>query len=667
MATATVQERHGIHPATPFDQKPSTALDGSYALPSEDELSPSSAAFPLQQPSPLANSGPIPNPPFIFPARPATSSAPPSFSRATGRNRPRSAYELQGGAGGFSQAAQRGTGRTLPPPLPNFSFSPTALTHAGSGIASPPRSSQSPPGSAKLIPSRPGGHRRGGSEFIGGDGKTGNGLGLMSTSPTKGDGVLPVPNPQPSLGPPAGRRGHAHRRSAAISCHDISLIVKPVSPRILPLGGSAPTSPAGNEPNTMALPGLDAAIRPNTASAISSTEAGELRSRSDSPPTRASNRARVGFSDTIEFIPRPLSLVSSDASSTTTMRPGHSVSNSLSSLMSIGASSPPSKEQRSLPSPVEREGDRPSTAGAILSSTTNSMHLEDAEVDSQRRNSTQLTPEEAKSVENPPTPSLLPRKYFFFGYDKSAGECSPTRSRPVSSASSDKSRSASNLSAPISPNYNSSDVPIASTEVETVPARKTSITRKPSKKQKKVKSWAGSILSRKPRQRSQKLKSLSRRSPTPPLRNYEPTPEVAPVSDFTEANVPTTIDENPRSPSLSNLQTNFASWKPRQLRPQDDDGMSPIIDLDAALGPFNTPMGYDSEWEASQRGSGPTKRRMHSAAGVGGLVGPYHRRAESAPEMVAFENPDLDFTISEADQPWRMYSRKTRKRTTGKK
>ena len=67
--------------------------------------------------------------------------------------------------------------------------------------------------------------------------------------------------------------------------------------------------------------------------------------------------------------------------------------------------------------------------------------------------------------------------------------------------------------------------------------------------------------------------------------------------------------------------------------------MSPIIDLDAALGPFNTPSGYDPDWETSQKGSGPKRRTMHSAAGKTGFLGPgmhYHRRAESAPE---FENP----------------------------
>jgi hypothetical protein len=64
-----------------------------------------------------------------------------------------------------------------------------------------------------------------------------------------------------------------------------------------------------------------------------------------------------------------------------------------------------------------------------------------------------------------------------------------------------------------------------------------------------------------------------------------------------------------------------------------------MIDLDAALGPFNTPSTFGDDWESSQRGNGTKKRAMHSAAGLGGFAGPgmhYHRRAESAPE---FENP----------------------------
>ncbi|KAI9678022.1 MAG: hypothetical protein M1817_005966 [Caeruleum heppii] len=69
--------------------------------------------------------------------------------------------------------------------------------------------------------------------------------------------------------------------------------------------------------------------------------------------------------------------------------------------------------------------------------------------------------------------------------------------------------------------------------------------------------------------------------------------------------------------------------------------MSPMIDLDAALGPFNTPE-TKAEFGAPTRGGfHSAKRRMHSSGTLGGFSGPgmhYHRRTESAPEMAAFES-----------------------------
>jgi hypothetical protein len=166
----------------------------------------------------------------------------------------------------------------------------------------------------------------------------------------------------------------------------------------------------------------------------------------------------------------------------------------------------------------------------------------------------------------------------------------------------------------------------AAPSTEQPSSRRSSISRKPSKKQKKVRSWAGSILGRKSRQRSQKQK-LNRRSPTPPLRAFTPLDDT-PTFVFNHAE---------RSQPLPELNTDFTTWKPRKL-PPPEESMSPIIDLDAALGPFNTPSSFGDDWDSSQR-SGPRKRAMHSAAGLAGFTGPgmhYHRRAESAPE---FENP----------------------------
>lgn len=564
-----------------------------------------------------SRAAPLPNPPFVFPARPAAS-APSSFSRSTGR-RPMSAFNLQTETSSAIRDFPKGKGRT-PAPLPNFSFSLATSAATGSSI-SPPLSPESPT-LPRAIPPRAGGHRRGGSEFIGGDGRTGAGLGLMSTSPTKGDGILPAPTSNPTLGPAGsvGRRGHQHRRSAAISSHDLSMIIKPPTSSMMIKGGSAPTTPSALDHEQFAFPSPGAVGVKDTTT----THSDDIKAvpATIDFPARPSTRTRVGFSDTIEFIPRPLSLVSSDASSTTTVRPGHSVSNSLSSLMSIGNASPPAKERLRSLSPANASEARPSTAGPIMGTATDHDHVESSNDSPVHRSSLQLGNEPSRAAEEH-TPRLIPKKYFFFGHDSSTGEPSPTKSRPLSSAS-EKSRSGSYVSPLPSPGLAPPDIPVPSIEEAEQP-RRPSLTKKPSKKQKKVRSWAGSILGRKPRH-SKKQKSLNRRSPTPPLRQFEPVPDYG----NGEENALPTAGMTP-STDLPSLETNIATWKPRHLSPQED--MSPMIDLDAALGPFNTPSSYGADWEAAQRGSGPTRRRMHSA------VGPYHRRAESAPEMVAFDNP----------------------------
>lgn len=65
-----------------------------------------------------------------------------------------------------------------------------------------------------------------------------------------------------------------------------------------------------------------------------------------------------------------------------------------------------------------------------------------------------------------------------------------------------------------------------------------------------------------------------------------------------------------------------------------------MIDLDAALGPFNTPLPSNPEWDAAQAAGNINKRRLHSAQGLKGFSGPgmhYHRRAESAPDLPPFD------------------------------
>jgi hypothetical protein len=625
MTAVTASGTHTMHGSISYTQEQAINLGQSFELPLAGG-SPRSPFFPSQSSSsPRPNQqGPIPNPPFVFPARPTPTSAPSSLSRATGR-RPVSAIDIQGEAKAATPI-RSGNRRSPPPALPSFSFNPSATQsdQPQSPLLSPSRS----------LPIRPGGHRRGGSEFIGGDGATGVGLGLMSTSPTHGDGVLPSPNAPASLGPPAGRRGHAHRRSAAISCHDLTMILKPAVPNASLRAGSAPSSPSEIDKQH---PSFLGSVNPTFKMPVSGSS--ETNSVVDPSPMRVLNKARVDFSDTLEYIPRPHSVVSSDTSSIATVRPGHSISGSLSSIVSSGTSSPPARDPRRIPSPISSTAStpvRPKSAGAVLSKMIDEAAKSPDSPQSQAKSRPSPLLNETGSA-SPTAPKLTPKKYLFFGQEP--GERSPTTSSPVTPSTEDTKDLAIEPS-PCSSPLMDRESPAVLTKVPSTASRRSSISRKPSKKQKKVRSWAGSILSRKSRPHSQKQKALSRRSPTPPLRSF--TPISADHGDHAGQVDSPNVEGSPAASIRPSVQTDFASWKPRQVSIQDDDAMSPIIDLDAALGPFNTPS-HDPAWEASQgRRLGASKRRMHSAAGMSGFVGPgmhYHRRAESAPEMVAFDFP----------------------------
>jgi hypothetical protein len=573
---------------SPLDLRPMTAdATGQLSPSSSDELSPRSSH------------GPMPLPSFVFPAKPSAS-APSSYSRASGR-RPVSAIEVRGGLdriGGDSEGLRT-------PELPAFSF--------GGQSTSPESSPRS-----RAIPSRPGSHQRGTSEFIGGDGVPGSGNAPMSSSPTKGEGALPQPT---GFGPPGGRRGgrgHRHVRSAAISHADISKILLPPTSSANLRGNSAPCSPAGDHDlKGSPFPGT---FDPAKQHSMSQSTSGDGDSEPPNEQLRTLSRARVGFSDKLEFISRPLSVVSSDSASTVTASKGHSVSNSISSVISVGASSPVPKEKRGIPQSTRKPTDnRPRTAEPVLDYGRVEHHGEP-----KRRNSIPLLMEAAAASVSAPTTPRSAKKWTFFGNETHSGEGSP-KSPPASAGSAGKEVKSSTEKLNSEPELASADEPLPS--IEPTSSRRSSISRKSSKKQKKVRTWAGSILGRKSRQRGQKQK-LSRRSPTPPHRSYPAVEEIS--------RDPFIYQSDPQAPRLEQ-ENNIASWKPRRLPLQEDDSMSPMIDLDAALGPFNTPSGFGDDWENSQK-TGPKKRAMHSAAGLGGFMGPgmhYHRRAESAPE---FEN-----------------------------
>ncbi|MCJ1390562.1 hypothetical protein MMC18_003422 [Xylographa bjoerkii] len=507
--------------------------------------------------------------------------------------------------------------------LPPFEFHPstdeTTPTTSGSSTHSPTRSLP--------IPSRVGGHRRGGSEFIGGDG-TSAGPGLMSSSPTKGEGGLPSP-PGARRGPPGSRRGHAHRRSGAISSHDVSNIIRPPVDPGVSMSGSAPNTPSDPNINRQFLPVLD---RSNSQPVLPTTDASppRLSARRDSAPLTGQNRPRVGFSDTVEFIPRPLSTISSETSSSmSTIRASHSVTGSITSIVSGDTSSPqPIRKAQAIPEhprEINYSNARPKSAGAMLDSYPPVDAGAGIPMIMERSSSANASP---RTVSYEDLTSRIPRQRNLlsskFAVDDIAAQFSGSLLRD---------RLGSSL-----PSQDLNDVRRRRGEqlmLNSLPVGRprSSPELKDAKRQRNVRSWAGSILSRKGKSRNMSdqadIQDLTQNS----------SGEFVPSDDFSLDDInfdedTTCVIHNPqyavRRPNINDI----SSFKPREPSSfQSSDSQSLVLDLDAALHPLDAP-GDIEEGAGSRYPS--TKRRMHSGGTTGGFTGPgmhYHRRAESAPEM----------------------------------
>lgn len=482
--------------------------------------------------------------------------------------------------------------------LPDFSFNPAATASE----TSPPHS----PVKTPTTPSRPiGGHRRGGSEFIGGDGRNGAST-LLSTSPTKGDGALPAPATKLHPGLPPGRRGHAHRRSGAVSSHDLSSIMNP------------PASRAGSEPATPAE-GAPFAFGHSVNKSISQPSLRDASSFSEGPQSapRPPSRARVGFSDTVEYI-RPLSTISSETETSMSTFRGHSATNSLSSVIS-GTSSPQSARtgRPSLSTTVE-DASRPSTAGAILD-MQRGLRAEGDATDRKRPSSAT-----SSALISPTSPTVPAKRRSFFRLESRRSDPSV---RTLSTTASDPTLSAS-VDSPM-------PSPLPDDEDDQGDGCEKTKSRKSSRALRKPVSWASSIMPKK----SKTSKKGKQRAPTPPLAAGEELEDTDASEDmdfdaiFDADNTVTIVSPDRDSMPPAKISTDFSSWQPRELKRVDSDSMTPVIDLDAALGPFNTPNGASPR--VNQRGFGAHRRErtMHSANGLGQS----HRRTESAPALVPFE------------------------------
>jgi hypothetical protein len=559
------------------------------------------------------NSGPVellPNPNFVFPARSAEEG--PDLTGWTSlTQRRRSDHMIQ--SGHVQQPVRTRQTASL---LPNFTFNP-----AGSGPSSPTTPPHSPSFNGPTTPSRMGRHRRGGSEFVGMDHKTGN-VTIVNASPVKPDSSQTQPPLQ--LGPPPGRR-HAHRRSGAISCHDLSSILQPKDTNIQTKSESAPTSPLDLENRPVFC------FPPELNLASSAVNQDEPKNADQSPQKRPPSRARVGFSERVEYI-RPLSIISSETESSMSTIRGHSVSGSFSSMMSsdITCSSPHRPVRMALQPPAEdrdqETDDRPQTAVEFPSRPlVNSSLTPNSFIDRPRTSSCVLDPfAEAK-----------PKKKAFSWWDSKSSRTSTVDSVIDSITTSDTTLS---LSPPVSPTFSRRSL---ENDQDTIRISQADGTRKP----RKVRSWAHSLISRKP-----KTKKDHPRPPTPPVSRDSDSE----VDDNTSTSSQIQVDQAGFEVNFDddNTVTIISEASRRQpsppidlpqlitsLRRTDSDILSPVIDLDAALGPFNTPPLVSNARDLSGRQPPRPRRSMHSltSAAISNGFGPTHRRTESAPELVPFE------------------------------
>ncbi|KAK8209367.1 hypothetical protein IWZ01DRAFT_436602 [Phyllosticta capitalensis] len=564
----------------------------------------------------------IPNPHFVFPA-------PPPDSQASSCRRPSSLQALP------DPVRAQNTGdkykRRSASALPDFSFDPSS-----SGGLAPPTTTTpplTPTSTSPTTPSRHSIHKRGASEYIGGRGGRSSGTVVpMSASPTR----LEAPNSgglQPAS--PAGRRGHAHRRSGAISSHDLSFLLQPKSqtppvPRI----ENVPTTPAESSSQPSPQPTAEP-LAPAIVLSGSTEDLTPPQETLDSSQTRPPSRARVGFSETVEFI-RPLSTISSETESTMSTVRAHSVSNSLSSVMS-GPSSPQglrwARPPTSNPTVSDNNLTRPSTAGAMLDFNESSGF---GSIANDNRPRSAILPDSAAPPPFPghsTPPSHFKKRSFFWTEQRHSDSSIVSATNNSDSSISIPSDSPALSSAEPSPVPGSNDAGHAHG------ARKGF-----GKKPRKVKSWATSIISRKAKRHGSKLKDLPRRGSTPTLPSQSSLPFDDQDPDFDVSQISPNFDVDDTvtivtptaavTPARPKLNTNLSAWQPKDFLKPDADIMSPVIDLDAALGPFNTPT-IGPVPRSRHRGPSALKRPMHSSVGNFGLAS--HRRTESAPELVPFE------------------------------
>ncbi|KAL4900964.1 hypothetical protein BDW74DRAFT_160890 [Aspergillus multicolor] len=480
------------------------------------------------------------------------------------------------------------------PPLPAFSFNPGSMD-----------SNQAPAPAASL--NRMSGHRRQYSEFVGGEqlvtpGNTFTGQ-TNEENPT-GPAKLPPPGPGFSAG---NRRRHAHRRSAAISSVDLTAISNALD--LKPFVESAPCADMTRERRPSHEPSQ---LLPHSATILSRP----------SPPASPQMQLNPICPDTQTSTDQPPSNPSSSTPTSSIVPDPVYARKSDTALPSFKAESPAS-------APKSRP--RPRTADASLMFELSESRITDNSTPIRRPSSAAGHSRSHKSMSS---------GFLTAAFRKSHLEDDglfPPSSR-MSSSDDD-----SDINTDVS--HGASGSPSSASK------RKA----KAKKRQKKVRSWAGSLLIRKAKGQDSKKDDMDSKSSQvrPPALTRTNSDFGSGLDvEFDDDNIVVirtpTNPTHPATQQTPNEGESWASledaWKPRSFYEQTTvpDAMSPVIDLDAALGPFNTPDMRSGH--APESGFSAATKRMYSGGRRGEFVGPemrYHRRAESAPEMPPFDRAFL--------------------------
>lgn len=475
---------------------------------------------------------------------------------------------------------QRVSKSAKPAPLPVFTFNPGQAS--GSVTTSPTKHDAENEGPKSS------GHRRGGSEFVGGKAE---GAQLITSSPHKQD---LKPN-----GPPiSGMRGHAHKRSQAVSVSDIdtSDLIKQ---HALAKARAPPSNPLNSRENPFTYSRNNPAQR-HSVSSTSRTPPASPRRRENMSAYRPRT---VDFSDTVDVIPRPLSMISSETERSNSTFRGHSLSNSINS---IASPMPDSIMESPIPAspvmvdaPVDR---RPNTADAAL------IFSGCARPDTENLLSIPKRPLSASgspmisSAGSPP-----PRKKHFWSTHGNDPSPTPTPRQEKPDPFTDMT--------PVQ----------APSEADHV--RPKSAPERPSThKRRKYHTWTAGIFSKKSKHRPSKAKS--KRSATPPLALRRDSDQLNEIFDADD-----TVVLREGSPVGARKQPKVPQDLPIPSAADiSADNIGPVLDLDAALSPAESDRRHSDD-NAKRTTTKIAKLHSSERRGVTDAFGVSHRRTESAPAL----------------------------------